>query len=636
MLIRRKRRVAHRSPGQLFEAMRKSHVPEGGWTMQEFRSRNGLSLVRDMERVQKVARAKGARMTASKLHELMRGQVLGVVKEFERLLARSYGGDVIYRRGMSVPHMKVVVTVEQHEGLWAQAIEAVMAEQDRAVTALMRPAMQSVADDVLEKTGLLLTAERPKPGARRVMTHRVDDMARQVTGINDTTRTRLARTIARGIDDGKHPFEVMALVRDRVPEIATNRVPTIVRTEMGRVTDAATIRAMKDSEVVTHVSVMGCEAVEPGIPTFRGVPTCNIKNVPIEFSGDLQFHINHTGSIVASGFKEQTGQTPQLPLRPGGGVGTWEENGSPVPAVIEQPVPGAPPAPPRPPALDDDIAIPVRRPRGHLGRRTAPLTEEDVDVVLGAMTAQGGRVGTTGIPAQVRRQQVRDLTEAFGVTPDVVMERVTRTARTIAEGLGANVTSSIVRVTPTSSAWNVNVYMRDPETGNTLMEMTRKVDPVLKTAEHSFFQLRRQMQGGGAAKGMLSDFLDLYDHAGIETIELDANIDVGGYAWARYGFVPRSQREWEALRGILQERFAGMADDGLLNTWTDEQIDVVSIVLEADAPEAIRAVAALRFPTDDGNNTPVGKKLLLGRFWKGKLELTHPDTYAVFASYLGR
>jgi hypothetical protein len=38
---------------------------------------------------------------------------------------------------------------------------------------------------------------------------------------------------------------------------------------------------------------------------------------------------------------------------------------------------------------------------------------------------------------------------------------------------------------------------------------------------------------------------------GVTKVKVHANIDVGGYAWARFGFVPR-QRSWDELRGSLK------------------------------------------------------------------------------------
>ena len=55
--------------------------------------------------------------------------------------------------------------------------------------------------------------------------------------------------------------------------------------------------------MITHVSVIGCEAREPGSPQYRGESTCNIQDVPINDADKLEFHPNHTGTIVPSRFR---------------------------------------------------------------------------------------------------------------------------------------------------------------------------------------------------------------------------------------------------------------------------------------------------------------------------------------------
>jgi hypothetical protein len=319
--------------------------------MEAFLTNNGRQLSKDLLNVQRAAKAKGARMLTKPLTAVMRGQVERVVELFERSVER-YAGVAATRGAKAV----VTLQVEQHGELWAQAINDAFRILGKDVQATIQPVMQSVADDVLDKTTTLLTGDKPSVISKRVMQQSVNEIARDVTGINKTTQGRLARLISKSIDEGQSPGEVMEAVRRKIPQIATNRVPTIVRTEMGRIADRAAIRSMKDSAVVTHVSVEGCEAIEQGIPTFRGTPTCNIKNVPIEYAGDLQFHINHTGAITASGFRQENGSTPSLPLKGGEGIGTWEDRGRPVPAFVSD---GGPPKPPKPPQSPPPPAAPI-------------------------------------------------------------------------------------------------------------------------------------------------------------------------------------------------------------------------------------------------------------------------------------
>lgn len=339
------------SPQKLFINYRKSTVPEGGWTNEHFAGPNGVMLVRDLQAAQNAAKIKGARLLTAPLTKVMRDQVRNVLSIMESKLNRSYPGFRSWGGKAALNHTTIRLSNGQHEDLWAAAIEEAFAQEGHTVLATVRGPLQSVADDVLDKTTTLLSSTKPAAGVRRTLQLDLNEMSQQVTNINETTRKNLSRIIKKAIDDGEHPFAVMELVRNKIPQIATNRVPTIVRTEMGRAVDRATIISMKAGGQVTHVSVIGCQAIEKGSPTYNGVPTCNIKNVPIEFSSSLRFHPNHTGAIVASGFKKNDGGRPDLPLRQGGDNGTWEDRGRPVPAVSNEPVPGPPGGapPPRPP-----------------------------------------------------------------------------------------------------------------------------------------------------------------------------------------------------------------------------------------------------------------------------------------------
>lgn len=340
-LIRKTPGARTRYPSQeaLFKAYKASQVPEGGWTMEAFHGVAARRLTADLVKIRNSAILKAAREFNKSLAGVMRKQVEDVVTEFHTRLQRSYPS---FASADGVPGTKAAVRIPaaQHEALWADALAMVLDDEEAEVTVrrTARAPMQSVASAVASRTREVLGAGLA-PGTERVLQRDIDEMAAEVTNINRTTRRKLRETITQGIEQGLSPFEVMQTVRMRIPQIATNRVPTIVRTELGRAADKAVIRGMRDSQVVTHVSVSGCEAIEPGIPTFRGVPTCNIKNVPIAYAGDLRFHPNHTGAIIASGFKTVRGQVPNLPLRQGTGIGTWEDRGRPVPARVNEPPP---------------------------------------------------------------------------------------------------------------------------------------------------------------------------------------------------------------------------------------------------------------------------------------------------------
>jgi hypothetical protein len=65
---------------------------------------------------------------------------------------------------------------------------------------------------------------------------------------------------------------------------------------------------MLDLGTILTVSVVGCQMREPKGPVFHGESTCNIEEVSVYDMDLLEFHPNHTGTIVPAEFMP--------PLRP--------------------------------------------------------------------------------------------------------------------------------------------------------------------------------------------------------------------------------------------------------------------------------------------------------------------------------
>lgn len=310
------------STHQLFQNYRKSITPEGGWTNENFTGSARKALRQDMLMARRAVLLRGMRYLAPSLAKVMREQVEGVVDSALNAFSRLYG--IPIKAFAYETKDSVEFTVPNRATMWAEAIEQEMARAGSVVELTMAPAVTSVAVDTLEKTNLLLGLRPPDNRQLAGLNIRIRRIAAQITNINKTTKRSLQDTIAKSIREGKTIFETAQIVRDRIPQIATNRVPTIVRTEMGRAVDEATRYAMKESNTVTHFDVIGCEAIEPDIPTYKGVPTCNIKGVPIQDEGLIRFHPNHTGAIVVAAFYQSDGSIPTIPLTEGLGDGTPE------------------------------------------------------------------------------------------------------------------------------------------------------------------------------------------------------------------------------------------------------------------------------------------------------------------------
>jgi hypothetical protein len=205
----------------------------------------------------------------------------------------------------------VTIQVDAHSALWEQAIQEELARAGSEVVLHAQPAIQSVVDSTYQKVSMSLGAN-PTRSQMASLGSRARAIASRLKDLLHTTIERIRRVVRSGIEEGKTVFEVAEDLRNHTPTVSTNRIPTIARTEIGRATDAASKAAMKDSMVVSHISVVGCEKIERSSPRYRGIPTCNIQNVPIWDEDKLEFHINHTGCIVVSGMYRDDGSAPNL------------------------------------------------------------------------------------------------------------------------------------------------------------------------------------------------------------------------------------------------------------------------------------------------------------------------------------
>jgi GNAT superfamily N-acetyltransferase len=61
------------------------------------------------------------------------------------------------------------------------------------------------------------------------------------------------------------------------------------------------------------------------------------------------------------------------------------------------------------------------------------------------------------------------------------------------------------------------------------------------SVSHELFTIPEDMQGKGISKEVFKALYKQYKNAGIQEINVHANIDVGGATWAKYGFVAKPE-----------------------------------------------------------------------------------------------
>lgn len=265
-----------------FEAGRKSQVPEGGWMDEDLASANGRELVNDIVNVARFSAGRGVASLMSELVKELEVQVDEVVEVFRRMAG-------LPSKGM------INLTELGTEHLWGQAIEQTLNTHTGRTSMLLRPRVQSVMAEVFDKTSRLM-GFKPLTGHTAGLNPRLVKRLRDAAVVSETTRKQMVTEARRFLKETNGPEQFKGRMRARLAA----RAAVIARTEMGRAVDEGVKHALVSSGIVAAVSVVGCQAVEPGIPTFDGRPTCLIKQVPIGRADELVFHPQHSGCIVPS------------------------------------------------------------------------------------------------------------------------------------------------------------------------------------------------------------------------------------------------------------------------------------------------------------------------------------------------
>lgn len=131
--------------------------------------------------------------------------------------------------------------------------------------------------------------------------------------------------------------------------------------------------------------------------------------------------------------------------------------------------------------------------------------------------------------------------------------------------------------------------------------------------------------------------IDHYRQLGLSHVDVNAGLDRGGYAWARYGFVP-SQESWDVLRAALRAR----VNEPSLDLAPAERRALLDLLGNSE-PRTIWTIADNRTPAVingqplmfRGKPVPLGNHLLSGTNWSGSLDLNDASVMRRFYDYVG-
>ena len=152
------------------------------------------------------------------------------------------------------------------------------------------------------------------------------------------------------------------------------------------------------------------------------------------------------------------------------------------------------------------------------------------------------------------------------------------------------------------------------------------------TISNDLFKLAERDQEQGFGKQITSNLVDVADHIGASKIELEANINIGGYAWARYGFAPSKEGFKNFTDRLIKDNPEKIA--ALTPSQKKELDDIIEqkMLFNSQATLAMQDLSALDFK-DPSAKFHFGKDLLLGSSWFGSIDLDSKLSYGILRGY---
>ncbi len=168
-----------------------------------------------------------------------------------------------------------------------------------------------------------------------------------------------------------------------------------------------------------------------------------------------------------------------------------------------------------------------------------------------------------------------------------------------------------------------------------------------KIIHHSFFELEKIAQGKGISKSLLNNSIEFYDYLEFEGIEILADLDVGKYAWSKYGFDFESDSTLINYRYEFLENVEKLITDKLEKMGAEHiEIKIIFDEIRDDIFDKLQdfthswdfALFKEKIYWNGLEETITGKELMLnGSSWDGILNLNKDSiSRKIFDNYLKR
>ena len=156
---------------------------------------------------------------------------------------------------------------------------------------------------------------------------------------------------------------------------------------------------------------------------------------------------------------------------------------------------------------------------------------------------------------------------------------------------------------------NNKIYLERTFTGNGVVK-------------HDYFDIPNELQGKGISKSVFRSLYEQYKNAGINRIDVYANITVGGYTWARYGFVANAK----SYNSLLKNAEIRSESPNITNVTKKDYDDFVNWIKQYEGKD---------IPLWEITQKSYGKDILKKSEWGGYLDLVDDNSRKIFENYLG-
>ena len=123
--------------------------------------------------------------------------------------------------------------------------------------------------------------------------------------------------------------------------------------------------------------------------------------------------------------------------------------------------------------------------------------------------------------------------------------------------LNFNAESLSFKVIDETNGYKISIAAGDPLNGDSELFFMDRTFSIGKSGslivQNEQLQIPESLQGSSINKDLFSSALDLYKAKGVSKVQLSANVDVGGYAWFRYGFVPQNMEQIDGIAKWIKD-----------------------------------------------------------------------------------